>query len=192
MKKKSKYASGGPVQANPKPTTFPDLIADRNRRMAEAMGDAPKSKLPTPAKKPKPFAGGGMVVPTGIPTPQPRPSNFTVGPLQFGGPGGYGGAGSPVGATGTPPGGSMGGGMYSSDRTRPVRDGRGMEDMKQKIKERLGGLGDRMGGLRERMQDIRTRVRPNAPAPVGAGGGYKKGGKIDGCAMRGMTKGRNK
>ena len=187
-----KYASGGSVQSSPKPMTLAERIAERNRRMAEAMGDAPKPKPTPPPKKPKPYADGGMVKPAVMPTPQPRPSNYSIGPLQFGGPGGYGGAGSPVGATGMPPGGPMGRGMYSSDRTRPVRDGRGMEDMKQKIKERLGGLGDRMGGLRERVQDMRTRVRPNAPSPVGAGGGYKKGGKIDGCAMRGMTKGKKK
>jgi hypothetical protein len=214
MKNKSKYASGGA----PKPMTMAERVADRNRRMAEAMGDAPKPKpkpAPKPAK-PKPYAEGGMVA-TGMPTPQPRPSNFTVGPLQFGGPGGFGGgnmggAGSgssaldmyksmgvgprnPAGPTGMPPGGPMGGG-------RPMRDQRGIsggndmnfaqnmkQDIMQKMKDRLG---DRMGGIGDRMEGIRNRVRPNAPAPVGPGGGYKKGGKIDGCATRGMTKGRNK
>jgi hypothetical protein len=193
MKNKSKYASGGA----PKPMTMAERVADRNRRMAQAMGDAPKPK-PKPApkpQKPKPYAEGGMVA-TGMPAPQPRPSDFRVGPLQFGGAGGmggYGGAGSPVGATGMPPGGPMGGG-------RPMRDQRGIsggndmnfaqnmkQDIMQKMKDRLG---DRMGGIGDRMEGIRNRVRPNAPAPVGPGGGYKKGGKIDGCATRGMTKAR--
>ena len=176
-----KYASGGAT----KPTTIQQKVADRNRRMAEAMGDAPKPKPATPKKKPDSFADGGPVRPAVMPTPQPRPSNFTVGPLQFGGPGGFGGAGSPVGATGMPPAGPM----YSSDRNRPMRDQRDMDNMKQKIKE---GLGDRMGGLRDRLAGLGQRMRPNAPRPVAAGGGYKKGGKIDGCAVRGMTKGKNK
>ena len=77
-----------------------------------------------------------------------------------------------------PPGGPMGG-------DRPMREPRGMENMKEAIKDRLGGLSGRFAGMGGRM-------RPNAPAPVGPGGGYKKGGKIDGCATRGMTKGRNK
>jgi len=219
MKKKSKYASGG----TPKPMTMAERVADRNRRMAEAMGDAPKPKpTPSPAK-PKPFANGGPITPAVMPTPQPRPSNFKVGPLQFGGSGGYGGGNmggagsgtsaldmyksmgvgprSPAGPTGMPPGGPMGG-------DRPMRDQRGMDEMKQKIKERLGGLGDRMGGedflrqqafgkerlagLSGRFAGMGGRMRPNAPAPVGPGGGYKKGGKIDGCATRGMTKGLKK
>jgi hypothetical protein len=179
MKNKSKYASGGA----PKPMTMAERVADRNRRMAEAMGDAPKPKPAPRPQKPKPYAEGGMVA-TGMPAPQPRPSDFRVGPLQFGGAGGmggyggFGGAGSPVGATGMPPGGPMGG-------DRPMREPRGMENMKEAIKDRLGGLSGRFAGMGGRM-------RPNAPAPVGPGGGYKKGGKIDGCATRGMTKGRNK
>lgn len=36
------------------------------------------------------------------------------------------------------------------------------------------------------------RVQPAAPKPVGPGGGYKKGGRIDGCAMKGKTKGKSK
>jgi hypothetical protein len=195
MKNKSKYASGGA----PKPMTMAERVADRNRRMAQAMGDAPKPKPAPRPQKPKPYAEGGMVA-TGMPTPQPRPSNFTVGPLQFGGPGGFGGgnmggAGSgssaldmyksmgvgprnPAGPTGMPPGGPMGGG-------RPMREPRGMENMRQSVMDRLGSLSGKFDGMGGRM-------RPNVPAPVGPGGGYKKGGKIDGCATRGMTKGRNK
>jgi hypothetical protein len=176
MKNKSKYASGGA----PKPMTMAERVADRNRRMAQAMGDAPKPKPPPKPAKPKPYAEGGMVA-TGMPAPKPRPSDFRVGPLQFGGAGGmggYGGAGSPVGATGMPPGGPMGGG-------RPMREPRGMENMRQSVMDRLGSLSGKFDGMGGRM-------RPNVPAPVGPGGGYKKGGKIDGCATRGMTKGRNK
>jgi len=44
----------------------------------------------------------------------------------------------------------------------------------------------------EKFDGMNKRMRPNAPAPVGPGGGYKKGGKIDGCATRGMTKGLKK
>lgn len=173
-----KYATGGSTN---KPTTIQQKVADRNRRMAEAMGDAPPTPKPPPRPtKPKPFANGGPIAPAVMPTPQPRPSNFTVGPLQFGGPNGMGGAGTPTrtpGAPSTNP-------NYASDRNRPMRDQRDMDNMKQKIKERLG---DRMGGLRDRLAGIGQRVRPNAPRPVAAGGGYKKGGAVDGCAIRGKT-----
>lgn len=184
MKKKSKYASGGSVgshRADPRPMSLADRIKESRARTSAAIGDAPAPKPAPRPQKPKPYAEGGMVA-TGMPAPQPRPSDFRVGPLQFGGPGGmggYGGAGSPVGAPGMPPAGPMPGGG------RPMRDQRGMEDMKNAMKDRLGGLSGRFAGMGGRM-------RPNAPAPVGPGGGYKKGGKIDGCAMRGMTKGKNK
>jgi hypothetical protein len=75
---------------------------------------------------------------------------------------------------------------------RPMREPRGMENMKEAIKDRLGGLSGRLGGLSGRFAGMGGRMRPQAPAPVGPGGGYKKGGKIDGCATRGMTKGRGK
>lgn len=161
-----KYASGGSVQSSPKPMTLAERIAERNRRMAEAMGDAPKPKPPPPPKKPKPYADGGMVKPAVMPTPQPRPSNYSIGPLQFGG---MGGAGSPM--------------------TTPPADGRSQRE------GRLG-RGLDVGAMRERFAErfpkIAQRMRPSVPSPVGAGGGYKKGGKIDGCAMRGMTKGKKK
>jgi len=104
----------------------------------------------------------------GMPTPQPRPSDFKVGPLQFGGAGGMGNPGLPMGATMPLSGVLPGGG-------RPMRNQRGMEGLEQAMQNRMGG-----------------RMRPKSPTPVGPGGGYKKGGKIDGCATRGMTKGRNK
>jgi hypothetical protein len=68
---------------------------------------------------------------------------------------------------------------------RPMREQRGMENMRQVVKDRLEGMSEKFDGMNKRM-------RPNAPAPVGPGGGYKKGGKIDGCATRGMTKGLKK
>ena len=53
----------------------------------------------------------------------------------------------------------------------------------------------RFGGMQEReVRPMRVppRMQPNAPRPVGPGGGYKKGGQVDGCAMRGKTKGAKK
>jgi hypothetical protein len=60
-----------------------------------------------------------------------------------------------------------------------------MENMRQVVKDRLEGMSEKFDGMNKRM-------RPKTPAPVGPGGGYKKGGKIDGCATRGMTKGLKK
>lgn len=61
---------------------------------------------------------------------------------------------------------------------RPLRAERGLDPaaMRQRFAEQASGMAG--------------RIRPGAPSPVGPGGGYKKGGKIDGCATRGMTKGR--
>ena len=53
----------------------------------------------------------------------------------------------------------------------------------------------RFGGMQEREprpMRVPPRMQPNAPRPVGPGGGYKKGGAVDGCAMRGKTKGTMK
>lgn len=89
------------------------------------------------------YAMGGPVA-AGMPAPMPRPSDFRVGPLQFGRPGGIN---NPLSAM-------------------PEREARPMR--------------------------VPPRMQPNAPRPVGPGGGYKSGGKVDGCAMRGKTKGTMK
>ena len=129
-------------------------------------------------KKKSKYAAGGPIGPEVMPTPLPRPSDFRVGQLQFGG----------VGDANMP--GNMG--NYSSPMNRPMlndgrpmREQRGMENMRQVVKYRLKEMPEKFDGMNKRM-------RQNAPAPVGPGGGYKKGGKIDGCATRGMTKGLKK
>lgn len=133
--KKMKKASGGSVRAPSKPMTMAERVADRNRRMAEAMGDvSPTPKPPPPKKKPDAYAMGGPVGAGMMPAPQPRPSDYSIGPLRFGG-------------------------MQERD-VRPMR--------------------------------APPRMQPSAPRPVGPGGGYKAGGKVDGCATRGKTKGVKK
>ena len=169
--KKMKKASGGSIKVPAKPMTMAERVADRNRRMAEAMGDSPKPKPAPPKKKPDAYAmggpvGAGMQAPMGrtaqagptagpgirqrgpeIPSPMPRPSDYRVGPLQFG----------QAGMMGNPLGNML-----------------------------RGGGADGAGAM------VPPRMQPSLPGAVGPGGGYKKGGRVDGCATRGKTKGAKK
>lgn len=92
----------------------------------------------------KKYAMGGPVGAGMMPAPQPRPSDFRVGPLQFGRPGG--------------------------------------------VVNPLGGMQER----EPRPMRVPPRMQPSKPGAVGPGGGYKKGGRVDGCATRGKTKGVKK
>lgn len=135
--KRMKKASGGAVgshRADPRPMSLADRIKESRARTSEAIGDtAPKPKPKPKPVKPEKYAMGGPVG-AGMPAPQPRPSNYSIGPLRFGG-------------------------MQESE-ARPMR--------------------------------VPPRMQPSAPRPVGPGGGYKSGGKVDGCATRGKTKGTMK
>tara|TARA_R110000868_G_scaffold221658_6_gene473399 strand:+ start:1918 stop:2418 length:501 start_codon:yes stop_codon:yes gene_type:complete len=153
------------------------------------------------------YANGGPIAPTVMPTAMPRPSDFSIGPHKFGG---MGGVGSPAG--GRPMGGDMnyaGGNPNFNERTGQARpanrlgDGlmgnqRDMGGMQEAMKSRLDGamqkrdamrnkMAERFPQIAERLPQLAQRVPPKTMPTVGPG--YKKGGKIDGCATRGMTKG---
>ena len=77
-------------------------------------------------------------------------------------------------------GGPVGAGMMPAPQPRPSNYNIGPL--------RFGGMQEREG----RPMRVPPRMQPSAPRPVGPGGGYKKGGQVDGCAMRGKTKGAKK
>lgn len=165
--KKMKKASGGAVgshRADPRPMSLADRIKESRARTSEAIGDTPPKPKPKPKPaKPEAYAMGGPVGagippqrgsvaqagPTAgagiqniMPNPTPRPSDFRVGPLQFGQAGSF---------------------------DNPL---------------------NRM--LRGNSEMVPPKMKPSLPGAVGPGGGYKKGGRVDGCATRGKTKGAKK
>lgn len=148
-KSKSKYAMGGPVSSGMPQSTAPVLKsymgAMNPKKIIEAANKqvAKQTSAAVPPQRGS-VAQGGQTAGAGIqnmmPKPAPRPSDYRVGPLQFGRPGGVV---NPLV------------GMQERD-VRPMR--------------------------------VPPRMQPSAPRPVSPGGGYKAGGRVDGCAMRGKTK----
>jgi hypothetical protein len=187
-KSKSKYAVGGPVSSPSMAMGMP--MGQRPLRPNEM-----PTSLPTPPQRPlTPPAFSGRLDPITdkpvgspqiiMPPPQPRPSDFRVGPLQFGG------AGTqtpqieprlrqqPLGQSVKPPAGFLG------NRGIPSK-----ESILARYQERkMRGKAPQKAMPSPVANRMTPSPRPNITQPLA----FNKGGKIDGCAMRGMTKGMKK
>lgn len=196
-KSKSKYAVGGPIGTPP--VSSPPPMGQRPLQPDEMNA----FKNPTPSTTPTPSMYSGKMGQMGrldpitdrpvmpsqpvMPQPQPRPSNFNIGGLQFGGPNGF------------------------DSRPQPPQIEPRLRQ--QPLGPNLKNAGSGRRGIptpesvlaRYQAQKMRGKApqkampnpvagrmppspRPNIAQPLA----FKKGGKIDGCATRGMTKGKNK
>lgn len=198
-KSKSKYAVGGPIGTPP--VSSPPPMGQRPLRPDEMNA----FKNPTPSTPPTPSMYSGKMGLTGrldpitdrpvmpsqpvMPTPQPRPSNFNIGGLQFGGPNGFDSRPQPaqieprlrqqpLGLSALPPAG------YKGNRGIPTPESVLARYQAQKMRGKAP--------QRAIPKPVAGRMPPNPRPNIAQPLPFKKGGKIDGCAMRGMTKGKNK